>query len=36
MADKENNRLIYVEINFCDYFTDIDYEKIINKKYLPS
>lgn len=35
LADKENNRLIYVEINFCNYFSDIDYEKIIDKKYLP-
>ncbi|WP_242865959.1 hypothetical protein [Desnuesiella massiliensis] len=35
LADKENNRLIYVEINFCDYFTDINYEKIIDEKYLP-
>ncbi|GAA0720011.1 hypothetical protein GCM10008905_08750 [Clostridium malenominatum] len=35
MTDKENNRLIYAEISFCDYFTDIDYEKIIDKKYLP-
>jgi len=35
LADKENNRLIYVEINFRDYLSDINYEKIINKKYLP-
>ncbi|MBN1040320.1 hypothetical protein DVW12_16670 [Clostridium botulinum] len=35
LADKENNRLIYVEINFCNYFSDIDYEKIIDKQYLP-
>lgn len=35
LADKENNKLIYVEINFTDYFTDINYEKIIDKKYLP-
>jgi len=35
LADKENNRLIYVEINFCDYYTDINYEKVIDKKYLP-
>lgn len=35
MADKENNRLIYVGINFCDYFTDINYKKIIDEKYLP-
>lgn len=35
LADKENNRFIYVEINFCNYFCDIDYESIIDKKYLP-
>ncbi len=35
LADKENNRLIYVGINFCDYFTDINYKKIIDEKYLP-
>lgn len=35
LADKENNRLVYVEINFCNYFSDINYEKIIDKKYLP-
>jgi hypothetical protein len=35
LADKENNRLIYVEITFCNYFSDINYENTINKKYLP-
>lgn len=35
LADKENNRLIYVEITFCNYFSDINYENIIDKKYLP-
>lgn len=35
LNDKENNKLIYVEINFYNYFTEINYEKIINKKYLP-
>ncbi|WP_252235705.1 hypothetical protein [Clostridium sp. ZS1] len=35
LADKENNRLIYVEINFCNYLSDIDYEEIIDKQYLP-
>lgn len=35
LVDKENNRLIYVEINFCNYFSDINYEDIIDKKYLP-
>lgn len=35
LADKENKKLIYVEIKFCNYFSDIDYENIIDKKYLP-
>jgi len=35
LTDKENNRLIYVEINFRGYFSDINYEKIIDRKYLP-
>jgi len=35
LADKENNKLIYVEINFCNYFSHINYENIIDKKYLP-
>ncbi|NKF07328.1 AAA family ATPase [Clostridium gasigenes] len=35
LADKENNRFIYVEINFCNYFSDINYEDIIDEEYLP-
>ncbi len=35
LADEENSRLIYVEINFCNYFSDINYEKIIDKEHLP-
>ncbi len=35
LADKENNRIIYAEIKFCNYFSDIKYEKIIDKEYLP-
>ncbi|AQR93064.1 hypothetical protein [Clostridium saccharoperbutylacetonicum] len=35
LTDKQYNKLIYVEINFCNYFSDIDYEKIIDNKYLP-
>jgi len=27
--------LIYVEINFCNYFSDINYEDIIDKEHLP-
>jgi hypothetical protein len=35
LTDKQYNKLIYVEINFCNYFSDIDYEKIIDNKYRP-
>lgn len=35
LADKDNNRLIYVEITFCNYFSDIKYEDIVKKEYLP-
>lgn len=36
LADKENSRLIYVEITFCNLFSDINYEHIIDKQYLPT
>ena len=35
LEDAENNRLIYVEIYFCNYFSDIKYEQIIADSYLP-
>lgn len=35
LDDKDNDRLIYVQVNFCNYFSDIPYENIINKEYLP-
>lgn len=35
LADEAGKRLIYVELTFCNGFTDIDYEKIIPEKYLP-
>lgn len=35
MGDEEQGRIIYVELTFFHYFTDIDYEKIIPEKYLP-
>lgn len=35
LADRENNRLIYVELQFANGFTDIDYKKYIDAKYLP-
>lgn len=31
----EDNRIIYVELIFCNYFFDIDYQNMINTEYLP-
>ena len=31
----EDNRIIYVEILFCNYFMDLEYEEYINTAYLP-
>ena len=36
MGDEGQGKIIYVELTFCNYFTDIDYEKIIPKEYLPT
>lgn len=36
LADVENLRLIYVELTFCNYYTDIEYERVIPAKYLPT
>lgn len=35
LADEAQQKLIYVELTFCNRFTDIDYEKVIPQKYLP-
>ena len=35
LADQSSQRIIYVEIIFCNYFMDIDYEEYIDKEYLP-
>ena len=35
ITDKERKEIIYVEIIFCNYFMDLDYNKYINKDYLP-
>lgn len=35
MTQESENRIIYVEITACNNFTDIDYENLIAKKYLP-
>lgn len=34
-AITKNNKIVYVEIIFCNYFMDLDYKKYINKDYLP-
>ena len=34
LTDNEN-QIIYVELIFCNYVYDLDYEKYINKDYLP-
>ena len=31
----DNNKIVYVEMIFCNYSMDIDYNKYIPKKYLP-
>ena len=31
----DGEKIIYVELLFCNYFFDIDYESYINKEYLP-
>ena len=35
LADREQNKFVYVELQFCNGFTDINYEKIIDAQYLP-
>ncbi len=35
LADRANHRLIYVELQFANGFTDIDYEEYIDERYLP-
>lgn len=34
MASKDSE-IIYVELLFCNYFYDIDYQSMIPEKYLP-
>ena len=33
--EEENNQIIYVELIFCNYFYDIDYQNEIDIQYLP-
>lgn len=35
LADEKNKRFIYVDIQFLDYYMDVNYTKIIPNKYLP-
>ena len=35
LTDEQKQQFIDVELKFANYFTDIDYEKIIDSKYLP-
>ena len=35
LADEANHQFIYVELQFCNGFSDIDYEKYIPKEHLP-
>lgn len=35
LADQASNKFIYINLEFCNCFTDIDYESIIDRQYLP-
>ncbi len=35
LTDKEEKKIVYVALEFCNYFTDIKYEKKMETKYLP-
>lgn len=35
LGDHDRQQIIYVEIIFCNYFMDLDYEKYIPVQYLP-
>ena len=35
ITDEKENKIVYVEMIFCNYIMDIDYNKYIPKKYLP-
>lgn len=35
MTDPGKNKFIYVELQFCDSFVDVEYGKRIDEKYLP-
>lgn len=35
LADRNSQRIVYVELIFCNYFIDIDYKEYIADEYLP-
>ncbi len=35
LADEKHQKLMYVEITFCNFFSDIAYQKIIDPSHLP-
>lgn len=35
LIDRESNKFIYIDLEFCNFFTNIDYESIIDRRYLP-
>ena len=35
LADNKEKKIIYVALEFCNYFTDIHYEKKLDVQYLP-
>lgn len=35
LADQDSQQIIYVEIIFCNYYMDIEYEEYITDEYLP-
>lgn len=34
--DTGKNKIVYVELIFCNYYTDLDYESMMPKEYLPA
>lgn len=36
LTDSKYKRFIYIELQYHDHFSDIDYDKIIDVKYLPT
>lgn len=36
LADSQQQKIVYVALEFCNYFTDIAYEKKMDEQYLPT